>query len=70
MLTAVPRAAVVAPLASTSRMWQFGQMAETMSTSREISPAHPVLALGNGDAAPLWLTFLKHPFAVVQAGRP
>src|SRR6476646_7678547 len=57
-------------LASTSRMLQLGQTAETMSRSREISPAQPVSAVGNGDDCPLSLTFRKHPLAVVQADRP
>ena len=51
-------------------MWQFGQIAETMSTSSEISPAQPVSAVGSGLVAPFWLTFRKQPLAVVQAGRP
>ncbi|CAM5661292.1 hypothetical protein KAURM247S_06395 [Kitasatospora aureofaciens] len=37
---------MVAELASTSRMWAFGAMAETMSRSREISPAQPVSEAG------------------------
>ena len=69
-LTAVPRLAVVGVVASTSRMWQFGQTAETMSRSSEISPAQPVLAAGSEVVEPVWLTFLKQPLAVVQAGRP
>jgi len=50
--------------------WQFGQAAETMSTSSEISSAQPTSAAGSGEAAPFWLTFRKHPLAVVQAGSP
>ena len=56
--------------ASTSRMWHSGQIADTMSTSRLISPAQPASDAGSGLAAPFWLTFLKQPLAVVQAGRP
>ncbi|MEV4057524.1 hypothetical protein AB0J55_40505 [Amycolatopsis sp. NPDC049688] len=41
-----------------------------MSTSSEISPAQPLSAAGSGLACPFSLTFLKQPFAVVQAGRP
>ncbi|MFB9691363.1 hypothetical protein [Amycolatopsis plumensis] len=48
VFTAVPRSAMLGWLASTSRMWQLGQMAETMSTSREISPAQPLSAVGSG----------------------
>jgi hypothetical protein len=43
--TAVPRLAIEASLASTSRMWQFGQIADTMSRSSEISVDQP----GSGD---------------------
>ncbi len=70
MLTAVPRLAMVGDLASTSRMWQPGQIAETMSRSSEISPAQPASAEGSGAAWPFWLTFRKQPLAVVQAGSP
>src|ERR1039458_3625623 len=69
-LTAVPRSASVAELASTSTILQSGQAALAMSRSSEISPAHPVSFAGSGDAWPFWLTFLKQPFAVVQAARP
>ena len=55
---------------STSRILQFGQIAETMSMSSEISPAHPAFVAGSGVALPSWLTFLKHPLAVVHGGRP
>src|SRR5512146_3165294 len=51
-------------------MLQLGQTADTMSTSSAISPAQPASATGSGLAAPFWLTFLKQPLAVVQAGRP
>jgi len=51
-------------------MWQDGQTAETMSTSRDISPAQPVSGVGSGLVPPFWLIFLKQPFAVVHAGRP
>ena len=70
MLTAVPRFAVVGLFASTSRMWQFGQIAETISRSSMISDDQPAFAAGSGLVAPFWLTFLKQPLAVVQAGRP
>src|SRR6266516_5212777 len=56
--------------ASTSRMWQLGQVAETASRSSEISPAHPVSPWGSGLAWPFWLTLRKQPFAVVQADSP
>src|SRR5882672_8936408 len=51
-------------------MWQLGQIAETMSTSSEISPAQPLSLVGSEVVEPVWLTFEKHPLAVVQAGRP
>src|SRR5207248_957573 len=70
VFTEVPRSWMLAMVASTSRMRQLGQIAETMSTSRLISPAQPVSAVGSGLAWPFSLTFLKQPFAVVQAGRP
>ena len=56
-------------LASTNRMWQFGQVAETMSRSSEISCDQLAFAAG-GVVPPVWFTFLKQPFAVVQAGKP
>ena len=56
--------------ASTSRMWQSGQAAETMSRSRLISSAQPGSAAGNGPPARAWLTLWKQPLPVVQAGRP
>ena len=68
--TAAPRLAKDAVVASTSRMWQFGQIAETMSRSSEISVAHPASVAGRLVVLPVWLTFLKQPLAVVHAGRP
>jgi hypothetical protein len=56
--------------ASTSRMWQLGQTADTMSRSSEISPAQPLSGAGIGPVVPFWFTFRKQPLAVVQAGRP
>ena len=56
--------------ASTSRILQSGQTAETMSTSSEISPAQPASGLGSGLAAPFWFTLRKQPFWVVHGGRP
>jgi hypothetical protein len=44
-------------------------MALTMSRSREISPAQPASGVGY-DVPPVSSTFLKQPFAVVQAGSP
>ena len=34
------------------------------------SAAQPVFSAGSGLVAPFWLTFLKQPLAVVQAGSP
>src|SRR5258707_4986227 len=68
--TAVPRLANEFDVASTSRMWQFGQIADAMSRSREISRPQPEFVAGSGEVAPLWLTFLKQPLAVVQGARP
>ena len=70
VLMAVNNGESSALLASTSRMWQAGHVAETMSRSSEISPAQPLSAVGSGDVWPLPLTFLKQPLAVVQAARP
>ncbi len=69
-LTAVPRFAVVGLLASTRTMWQFGQIADTMSTSSDSSTSQPVLpaADGSGLAAPFWFTTEKQPLP--QAGSP
>ena len=61
---------MVALVASTSRMLHFGQIAEAMSTSSEISSDQPESLVGREVVEPVWLTFLKQPLAVVQAGRP
>jgi len=61
---------MVGELASTSRIRQFGQVAETMARSRAISLAQPGSALVSGETWPLWLTLRKQPLAVVQGGRP
>src|SRR5919202_3563404 len=53
----------------TSRMWQFGQTALTMSRSSEISSAQSGLGAG-GSALPLCLPLRKHPRAAVHGGRP
>jgi hypothetical protein len=52
--------------------WQCGQIAETMSRSRDSSVAQPVLpaACGSGLAAPSWFTLVKQRAAVVQGGSP
>src|SRR5215475_648239 len=67
--SAVPRFAKELVFASTSRMWQPGQMAETMSRSSEISSAQPGSTRGYL-FLPFWSTLRKQPLAVVQAGRP
>ena len=63
-LMAVYRSSLL-EFASTSRMWHCGHTAETMSTSREISPAQPVSLAGSGLVWPFWLIFRKQPLAVV-----
>ena len=68
--TALPRLAMEAEEASTSRMLQFGQIALAMSRSSEISSAQPLSAVGREVVEPVWLTFLKQPLATVQAERP
>src|SRR6478672_576775 len=70
VFSAVARLANDDELPSTSRMWQFGQIAEAMSRSSEISWAQPVSTAGSGDAPPFWLTLRKQPLAVVHGGRP
>src|SRR5881227_3021149 len=67
--TAVARLAKELSSASTSRSLHFGQIAEAMSRSSEISSAQPLFAVGY-DVPPSWSTFLKHPFAVVHAASP
>jgi hypothetical protein len=51
-------------------MRQFGQIAETMSRSSEISSDQPTSPAGSGLGLPLWLTCRKQPLAFVQAGSP
>src|SRR5436190_20469372 len=68
--TEAPRAAPKLVFASTSRTGQPGQIADTMSTSSEISPAQPALGTGSGAGWPTWLTLVKQPLAVVHAGSP
>jgi hypothetical protein len=46
VFSAVARLAKLAVLPSTSRMWQFGQIADTMSRSSEISCDQLPLAAG------------------------
>jgi len=69
VFTAAPRLAKELELASTSRMWQSGQVADTMSTSSEISSAQLAFLRGS-EVVPVWPTLRKHPLAVVHAGRP
>jgi hypothetical protein len=63
VFNAVPRLPMDDEVASTSKMGQPGQIADTMSRSREISPAQPVFVAGNGPVWPFWLTFWKQPLA-------
>jgi hypothetical protein len=56
-------------LASTSRIFAPGAMACAHWTSRLISSAQPALVRGYVEP-PLWLTLVKQPFDVVQAGSP
>ena len=68
--TAASRSVSYEDAASTSRMWQWGQTAETASRSIEISLSHEASAAGRGEVAPFSLTFLKQPDWLVHAGRP
>src|SRR5215831_9425424 len=65
VFTEAPRFARLLSFASTSRMLQFGQIADTMSTSSDISSPQPTSVAGSGLAWPFWFTFVK--FA---GGRP
>src|SRR3954454_6127045 len=71
---ATSRSVEKSEFASTSRMWQFGQIAVTMSMSRDSSPSQPPLrsAFGSGVAAPFWLTLVTQPapVAVSHAAKP
>ncbi|MGO9760757.1 MAG: hypothetical protein ACLP1Q_05800 [Solirubrobacteraceae bacterium] len=55
-------------MASTSRILHFGQVECAISTSREISTDQPVVS-GSGSEVvlPVCETFVKQPFAFVQA---
>ncbi|TMD91985.1 MAG: hypothetical protein E6I76_18255 [Chloroflexi bacterium] len=55
-------------LASTSTMEHSGQVAETMSRSRDTSVAQPASGAGKR-APPFWSTFRKQPVELEQAGR-
>src|SRR5690242_18930718 len=67
--TAAPRFVNEFELASTSRMWQPEQIAETMSRTSEISSAQPTLLRG-GLVVPFRFTLRKQPLALMHEGRP
>ena len=67
MFTAVPRSVMLGEFASTSRILQPGQAAETMSRSSAISCPQEAFAAGRVEP-PVWFTFVKQP--LVQAGSP
>src|SRR3954464_11373695 len=69
VLTAASRS-LLGESASIRVMPQFGQTAETMSRSSEISPDQDDDGAGNGLGSPFWLSFWKQPLSVVQAGSP
>ena len=54
----MPRSLYAFVFASTSRIWHFGQIALTMSTSSAISVAQPEF-VGGYVVPPLWFTFWK-----------
>src|SRR5258707_15383179 len=69
--SAAARLANDAVLASTTRILQGGQAADTMATSRVSSTPHPAgSGWGSGDGLPCWLTIRRQPGAVVQASSP
>src|ERR1035438_3834320 len=60
-----------AEFASTSRMWQFGQIADTLSGSRDPSTPQPPVGSTEGSVVPpAWLTIFRQPLATAQALRP
>src|SRR5277367_6067299 len=65
--TAAPRLAMLALVASTARMWQFGQVADTMSMSSDSSVPQPelLLFLGSEVVEPVWLTTVTQPASVL-----
>jgi len=69
VFTAAPRLAKLLLSASTKRSEQFGQIALAICRSSALSCAQPQFARGKL-VPPLWSTFRKQPFAVVQGGRP
>src|SRR5436190_6775067 len=69
VFSAAPRLANELVSASTSTIRQFGQTAETMSTSSEISAAQPA-SLRGYRVPPRWSILRKQPLAVVHAGSP
>jgi hypothetical protein len=68
--SAVPRSLRLVLLASTSSMWQFGQIADTMSRSVDSSSSHPPVGStpGSGLVWPSSLRMVRQPAA--QAGSP
>ena len=70
--SALARLAIESELDSTSRILQFGQIAETTSRSREISRAQPppVGSFRGSALPPAWFTIFRQPLATVHAGRP
>src|SRR5690242_19702006 len=66
--TAANRFAKLASWASTTTMWQLGHSADTASRSSDSSSSQTEFPPGKGEGWPCWLTFVKHPFAVVHGG--
>ena len=56
--------------ASTRRILQWGQIAETMSRSSDSSSAQPELPFGNQAVVPFWLTTRRHLVDILQAPSP
>ncbi len=67
--SAIPRFAVELVRASTSRMRQCGQIAETMSRSSDSSMPQNLSLLGSGPGRPDWFTMRRQPDFVEQAGK-
>lgn len=67
--SAAPRSAIAVLVASTTVMWQFGQIAETTSMLAA-SVASQFADVGGKVLVPVWLTCLKHPSATVHGESP
>ena len=72
VFSAVARLATPSFLASTTRILQCGQTADTIETSSMVSTSHPegTADAGSGPALPFWLTTRRHPVDSLHAPSP